>query len=63
MNKTRGFILSTGFIRASIFALVGTLYGLMAVAEPQSPVEPVKDRDVYHPGTEALGKDEMRVTA
>ncbi len=29
----------------------------------QSPVKPVEDRDVYHPGTEALGKDEMRVTA
>ena len=56
MNKTRGFILSTGFIRASIFALVGTLYGLMAVAEPQSPVEPVKDRDVYSPGDGSIGQ-------
>jgi ribonuclease Z len=30
---------------------------------PQSPVEPVMNRDVYHPGTEFLNADEMRVTA
>ena len=63
MNETRELLLSTGFIRASILALVGALFGVVAVAEPQSPVQPVKDRDVYYPGTEALGKDEMRVTA
>jgi ribonuclease Z len=28
-----------------------------------SPVEPLEDREVYYPGTEALGPDEMRVTA
>ena len=50
--------------------LLSTLAGIVLLsvplavgAEPQSPVEPVPDRDVYHPGTEALGKNEMRVTA
>jgi len=33
------------------------------VVKPQSPVEPVEPRDVYHPGTEALAPDEMRITA
>ncbi len=28
-----------------------------------SPVKPLSDRDVYYPGTEALGPDEMRVIA
>ena len=28
-----------------------------------SPVEPLEDREVYYPGTEALAPDEMRVTA
>jgi ribonuclease Z len=28
-----------------------------------SPVRPLTDRDVYYPGSEALGPDEMRVTA
>jgi ribonuclease Z len=36
---------------------------LGAASSPQSPVEPVPDRDVYYPGTEALAPDEMRVTA
>ena len=63
MKKTHIVSASARFISTSVLAIVGMLYGLVAVAEPQSPVEPVKDRDVYHPGTEALGKDEMRVTA
>jgi ribonuclease Z len=46
-------------------AIAGPLLALTlgVTAAPQSPVEPVANRDVYHPGTEALGKDEMRVTA
>jgi ribonuclease Z len=36
---------------------------VMGAAAPQSPVKPVPDRDVYYPGSEALGADEMRVTA
>ncbi len=51
----------------SWFLVMGAALSLLPAAsghaQPQSPVEPVKDRDVYHPGTEALGKDEMRVTA
>ena len=44
------------------------LFSSIAVAssdfvKPQSPVEPVPDRDVYYPGSEALAPDEMRVTA
>lgn len=31
--------------------------------EPQSPVAPVAERDVYYPGSEALGPDEMRIVA
>lgn len=53
---TRGFWAGT----VSALAMVASL---QLAAEPQSPVEPVAHRDVYHPGTEALGKDEMRVTA
>jgi ribonuclease Z len=30
---------------------------------PQSPVEQVPNRDVYYPGSEALGADEMRIIA
>jgi len=30
---------------------------------PLSPTEPLQHRDVYYPGTEKLGPDEMRVTA
>ena len=30
---------------------------------PYSPVEPLAEHDVYYPGTEALGPDEMRVVA
>ena len=41
-----------------------TLIFLMGAALiPQSPVEPVPDRDVYYPGTEAIAPDEMRVIA
>ena len=31
--------------------------------KPASPVGPVAERDVYYPGSEALGPDEMRVVA
>jgi ribonuclease Z len=42
--------------------------GLFADAQAQvqhsiSPVEPLEDREVYYPGTEALAPNEMRVTA
>jgi ribonuclease Z len=42
--------------------------GLIAEAQAEvqhtvSPLEPLADRDVYYPGTETLGPDEMRVTA
>lgn len=33
------------------------------VVKPQSPVEPVLPRAVYYPGSEALGPNEMRITA
>ncbi len=41
----------------SIIAVLG------AANSPQSPVEPIPNLEVYYPGTEALGADEMRVTA
>jgi ribonuclease Z len=36
---------------------------LALVAAKQSPTQPVSDRDVYYPGTEALAPDEMRIVA
>ena len=68
-------ILTLVFV-ASLF-LVGALdpgednpvaIGLIADAQAKvqhtvSPLEPLADRDVYYPGTETLGPDEMRVTA
>ena len=47
----------------AVSTLAILLFSVGLLAEPQSPVKPVENRDVYHPGTEALGKDEMRVTA
>jgi hypothetical protein len=47
---------------------VASCFLLVPLAQAQlqhsiSPVEPLEDRDVYYPGTEALAPDEMRVTA
>ena len=39
------------------------LIGTLTEEVPASPVDPVPDRDVYYPGTEALSPDEMRVVA
>ncbi len=60
-SKSRS-LLSRGFATALLTATAYLTCAPLSAA-PQSPVEPVKDRDVYHPGTEALGKNEMRVTA
>jgi ribonuclease Z len=54
---------SYGLRRLRHFATSLLLIGSVGAWGAQSPVKPVQDRDVYHPGTEALGKDEMRVTA
>jgi ribonuclease Z len=50
------------------FAWIGAgllgLASLTALAEPNpAAVNPLAERDVYYPGTEALEPDEMRVTA
>ena len=42
--------------------LMPVAWASASVAEP-SPVRALSDRDVYYPGTEDLGPDEMRVTA
>lgn len=45
-------------------AACATALALMGAGnQPQSPVEPIPDRDVYYPGSEALAPDEMRVIA
>lgn len=36
---------------------------VVLVAAKTSPTGTVDDRDVYHPGTEALAPDEMRIVA
>lgn len=42
---------------------VGVAAGTLLPQQVQSPTGPVPDRDVYYPGTESLGPDEMRVIA
>jgi ribonuclease Z len=44
------------------FALCALMLGLVA-AKSATRTGPVPDRDVYYPGTETLGTDEIRVTA
>jgi ribonuclease Z len=70
MNATKKI-----FIGASLAIVVAIVYlwghtdgmngrELSGQAQAQgSPVEPVADRDVYYPNTEALAEDEMRVIA
>jgi ribonuclease Z len=45
-----------------LFLLLGSAT-TKAPLEAQSPVKPVAERDVYYPGSEALGSDEMRIVA
>ncbi|MGI9243996.1 MAG: guanitoxin biosynthesis MBL fold metallo-hydrolase GntH [Verrucomicrobiales bacterium] len=56
---------SHGISGNSIPSLIGTATAQEGggAVEPQSPVKPVAHRDVYYPGSEALGPDEMRITA
>jgi ribonuclease Z len=42
---------------------VGLISVVQAAPTDVSPTAPVADRDVYYPGSEALGPDEMRVVA
>lgn len=43
--------------------LLGKSDSVPAEARAASPVEALEDRDVYYPGTEDLGPDEMRIVA
>jgi ribonuclease Z len=52
---SRGFSFVAGF--AACVAL------LVLVAATQSPTQAINDRDVYYPGSEDLGPDEMRIVA
>jgi ribonuclease Z len=52
---SRGFSFVAGF--AACVAL------LVLVAATQSPTQAIDDRDVYYPGSEDLGPDEMRLVA
>jgi ribonuclease Z len=56
--KNRAATFLAGFGACLIVLLV-----MGAANSPPSPVEPALERDVYYPGTEALGTDEMRVIA
>ena len=60
MKRSPLLLFGAGFgaCLALVFAL-GAKHGLPAF----SPVEPLPTHDVYYPGTEALGPDEMRVVA
>ena len=42
---------------------VGRQDSVVSEARAASPTAPLEDREVYYPGTETLGPDEMRVTA
>ena len=61
--KLKAFVF-TGLVSCLTFVIFSVIVSASSdEVKPQSPVEPVADRDVYYPGTEALGPDEMRVTA
>ena len=60
MRKSFSIGLILGF--AGCAALV-VLIGASAGTRTLSPVQPLPEFDVYYPGTEALGPDEMRVVA
>jgi len=50
-------------ITGESFWLPSTAAAQQAAKAAPSPVEPLAEHDVYYPGTEAIGPDEMRVTA
>ena len=64
------FIAAAGYMLGVYSEQTGTAMSLTKEAEAAdkkappslSPVKPLLKLDVYHPGTEALGPDEMRVT-
>ena len=60
MQRSSAIVFLAGFV--TCLAIVVAL-GAKQAAPSASPVEPVAERDVYYPGTEALGPDEMRVVA
>ena len=45
------------------FWSTSTANAQQAAKSVQSPVKPLAEQDVYYPGTEAIGPDEMRVVA
>ncbi len=52
--------------RSAVLYLTGFLscgLAVMLLAAAPSPTGPVSDRDVYYPGTEEIGPDEMRIVA
>ena len=47
----------------STVIMVSLLLMTVAANSSQSPIDPIAERDVYYPGTEPLGPNEMRVVA
>ena len=53
--KRSALLYLTGFLSCGLI--------VMLLAASPSPTEPLADRDVYYPGTEKIGPDEMRIVA
>ena len=63
MKGMKSVIYLLAAIGICLTLLIQTGAASSQAAEPQSSVAPVAERDVYYPGSEALGPDEMRIVA
>jgi len=59
---SEGNVLVTAFDRASAIVSIDAAQAQASPTAKVSPVEPLPEHDVYYPGTEAIGPDEMRVS-
>lgn len=63
VSMMKGAVVSVGLILSWGGANPSLASGGGAVQEGYSPTEPYPSQEVYYPGTEALGEDEIRVVA